>query len=190
MVELDSIVLPVYPYPNRIECAWMKSPNLTFVPASAEDVVLLSQTAYRSKMIWAYSAEQMDLWIEELTLTAVYIQRNYTFKMYDAEQFVGFLTVIKKGSILEIDHLWLLPGNLLKGYGKEAFRFICKLAAELGCERMQLYAEPHAKGFYERMGGKVLRRVESKIPGRFLEIYEFRVGKGLHETSTGKPLIS
>lgn len=39
---------------------------------------------------------------------------------------------------------------------------------------MKLFAEPNATGFNEKMNGKVVGKFQSKIIGRFLDIYEFQ----------------
>ncbi len=148
--------------------------TLQFKQAEQNDSELLTETAFKSKKIWSYSDEQMNLWTSELTITDSYIQKNKVFKIYDNENYVGFFSLVYKEKHLEIDHFWLLPGNTKKGYGKKSFEFIKEMASESNYKAIEVYAEPNSNGFYAKMGGKMIRKKESKIKGRFLNIYEFR----------------
>ncbi|PRY02953.1 acetyltransferase (GNAT) family protein [Pontibacter ummariensis] len=117
----------------------------------------------------------MKLWQSELTVSKTYILRNHVVKVYCGQTFIGFYALISYGEgNWEVDHLWLTAENIRKGYGKEIFRHMIEHIRNAGGTRITLTAEPNAKGFYEKMGGKVIRRLESKIVGRFLEEYEFR----------------
>ena len=40
---------------------------------------------------------------------------------------------------------------------------------------MTLIAEPNAIGFYQKMNGSAVGKFQSKISGRVLDIYEFKI---------------
>ena len=149
--------------------------TLQFKRAKPNDSELLSETAFKSKKIWNYSDEQMNLWTNELTITDSYIKRNKVFKIFDSKNFLGFCSLVYKEKHIEIDHFWLLPENIGKEYGKKTFDFIKETAKESSSNIIRVYAEPNSNGFYRRMGGKIIQRKESKIKGRFLNVYEFEV---------------
>ncbi|RZJ70563.1 GNAT family N-acetyltransferase [Flavobacterium sp.] len=146
--------------------------HLTYIKADSEDCEMLSKIAKHSKQNWGYPIDRMLLWNDDLTLTSDYISQNHVYKIYDQSQLIGFYSIID-GEIPEVDHLWLTPENQRKGYGSSVFAQIRKTIQQLGKPVFQLIAEPHAKGFYDKMNGIAKSRFESKIPGRFLEIYEF-----------------
>lgn len=93
--------------------------TLQFKRAKPNDSELLSETAFKSKKIWNYSDEQMNLWTNELTITDSYIKRNKVFKIFDSKNFLGFCSLVYKEKHIEIDHFWLLPENIGKEYGKK-----------------------------------------------------------------------
>lgn len=150
--------------------------QLHYLKATARDSEPLSRIALEAKQNWGYSQEWMQLWEEELTLTPAYISENHVWKIHYGAELIGFYALIDAG-ITEVDHLWLTPENQRKGFGSQIFEHIRKTVWDLGKSQFQLVAEPHAKGFYDKMGGRYKSGFESKIPGRFLEIYEFLVLK-------------
>lgn len=148
---------------------------IQFKSAKPTDSELLSQTAFRSKAIWNYSDEQLNLWIEELTITASYIEKNSVFKITEDSNYLGFFSLVFKDGIITIDHFWLLPGNTGKGYGRKVFDYIKEIAKEIEYKTLVVCSDPNANGFYEKMGGKIIRSNESKVKGRFLNTYEFEI---------------
>ncbi|EKF55293.1 N-acetyltransferase GCN5 [Galbibacter marinus] len=150
-------------------------PILKFELASSNDSQLLTDTAFKSKGKWNYTEEQMALWTNELTITKSYIGENKVFKILDNKNYVGFFALILKDKFIEIDHFWLLPENTEKGYGMITFNFIKRTAQRLNYKILRVYSEPYVNGFYSKMGGKIIHSKESKIKGRFLDIYEFEI---------------
>jgi GNAT superfamily N-acetyltransferase len=152
------------------------SRQLLYIDAIAEDAELLSLTAKSSKKIWGYSDELMLLWKEDLEVAKDYIFENKVVKVYNLEKYVGFFAVKSlENENAEIDHLWITPKNVKQNYGREIFQFIKSYVASIGSKKLTVIAEPNAKGFYEKMGGKIIGRFESIINGRFLDIYEFSI---------------
>ena|SRR5690606_18770763 len=152
--------------------------DLKYIDADVNDSELLTATAVNSKMIWGYSEEQMSLWQTELEVTSTYILQNKVVKCFDNDNFIGFFAIqIKQNEIPEIEHLWLLPGKTNQNYGRKIFHYILDYVTSIGFTNIKLVTEPHAKGFYDKMGGKITSKHESKISGRFLDIYEFNFEK-------------
>lgn len=149
--------------------------SIQFKKAQPNDSKLLSKTTFESKKMWNYTDDQMNLWIEELTITEPYIEENIVFKIFDNDKYIGFFSLVAKEEFIEIDHFWLLPKNTRKGYGGKTFNFIKKMAKELDYDILEVYAEPNANKFYEKIGGKKIRSKESKIKGRFLDVYEIKI---------------
>lgn len=149
-------------------------PELTYQQAELQDCELLTKTANRSKQDWGYSDEDMKLWEEDLRIDEDYIRKNTVIKVYAAGIYIGFFAVIAVDTeILEIDHLWLLPGEKRKGFGSLIFKTILQYGKTHAFKKAILTAEPNAKGFYEKMGGTVQGTFQSKIKDRHLEIYHY-----------------
>ena len=116
----------------------------------------------------------MQLWKNDLAVTADYIAANKVTKVFDDNDFIGFYAVIKiSDTTCEIDHLWLLPEKINQGYGKLIFAHLLQELKNEGYEKATLVAEPNAVYFYNKMNGKVTAQVESKPKGRFLDVYSF-----------------
>jgi acetyltransferase (GNAT) family protein len=160
-------MMPDYMYPK---------PNLTYADATPEDAELLSAIAFDSKKFWGYPDELMALWKTDLEINHEYILENKVVKVLDAENFIGFfaLKFAENGNV-ELDHLWLKPEHIKRSYGREIFKYIIDYLSTKTYHTMTLIAEPNATGFYEKMNGKVSGRFESKISGRFLDIYAFEI---------------
>ncbi|MDF3025946.1 MAG: hydrolase [Fluviicola sp.] len=150
------------------------SPELTYQQAEIQDCQLLTETATRSKQDWGYSDNVMELWKDDLLIDEDYIRKNTVIKVYVTGRFIGFFAVIAlDNEILEIDHLWLLPGEKRKGFGSLIFKTILQYGKTNAFKKAILIAEPNAKGFYEKMGGTVQGTFQSKIKDRQLEIYHY-----------------
>lgn len=150
--------------------------NLKYIAASTGDAQFLTKVAIQSKKVWGYSEEHISLWKDDLKISEDYILQNKVMKVFDNNIFIGFFALkFEKNQSPEIDHLWLQPEFLRKNYGRSIFKFITEFISEKGFSKTTLVAEPNAKGFYEKLGGKVIGEFESKISGRFLEIFEFQI---------------
>ena len=51
-----------------------------------------------------------------------------------------------------IENLWVLPKFMGEGIGRQLFVHALSRARELGCSKLQLEADPHAVGFYKKLG--------------------------------------
>jgi predicted N-acetyltransferase YhbS len=67
---------------------------------------------------------------------------------------VGFYALVGGGSVLELEHLWVLPEFIGRGVGRALFEHAIRKAASLGAEALRLEADPNAEGFYRRMGAR------------------------------------
>jgi len=148
---------------------------IRFERAVQNDADLLTKNTFKSKRIWGYTDEQMERWKDELTITPAYIAKNKVYKIFHETQYLGFISLLAKRTFIEIDHFWLLPKSTGKGYGRTIFAFIVQTEKEMNFNRIKVYSEPNADGFYRKMGGEIVHRIESKIKGRFLAVFEFRI---------------
>jgi GNAT superfamily N-acetyltransferase len=148
---------------------------LYYILATYQDCDLLTATALQSKRYWNYPDELMQLWKDELTIDANYIGENSVVKVFDDKEFIGFFSLVEIETGVEIDHFWLVPNSIRKGYGKVIFAYIREHVKKINKTRIELTADPNAKIFYEKMGGKLIRSFESKVKGRYLDVYEFQI---------------
>lgn len=151
--------------------------SLVYEKATAKDHSLLTDIVYLSKKHWKYTDEQMNLWKDELTIDEGYIQLHPVYKVFYNKVLIGFyaLKYDNEEDCYEIEHLWFTPENINKGFGRQVFRKIIEQLSFLKQHRCILTAEPNAKGFYKKMNGNIIKTFESKIPGRMLDVYEFKI---------------
>jgi len=148
--------------------------KLTYTDAVSEDAELLTATAHNSKKFWGYSDALMELWKEDLEINTDYILKNKVVKVFENKNFIGFFALkTNHKEEVEIDHLWLLPDKIKRGYGRSIFQHILNYVKTQGYKKVTLIAEPNAKGFYEKMNGRVVGMFQSKINNRLLDIYQF-----------------
>ena len=72
---------------------------------------------------------------------------------------VGWASVMISVEVAWLDDLWVSPPWIRQGIGRQLFEASAQRAHTSGATRMEWEAEPNALGFYERMGGRIVRHV-------------------------------
>src|SRR5690606_20682569 len=124
---------------------------LNFIDAKAEDAVLLRDTLIASKGYWGYSEEQLEEWRSNLRFEEDYIARNTVKLISKNENLIGFFAIVKGDSNV-LDHLWLLPEAIGKGYGNLVFEQIISECHALVIPDFYIISDPDAEGFYLKKG--------------------------------------
>ncbi|HKC77496.1 MAG TPA: GNAT family N-acetyltransferase, partial [Gaiellaceae bacterium] len=127
---------------------------VTLRAARAEEHERLRELTFRSKAHWGYDHELVRRWTDGLEFD--FPCDRWAAEADGALVAWAALTVPQDG-VAVLDHLWVDPARIGQGLGGRLFRLAAERARELGAERMEWGAEPNALGFYEKMGGRVLR---------------------------------
>ena len=69
-----------------------------------------------------------------------------------ATQLLGFCAVSQRGDVANLEHLWVLPEAMGRGVGRALFEQAVRLAELHGAAALEVESDPHAVGFYRRMG--------------------------------------
>ena len=89
--------------------------------ASERDRKKLTEIAFRAKRHWKYPEEWIELWSDDLSISAQYIRNHFVFKAIDESQhsIIGFCAIEyhKEDQKLEIAHAWVLPPYMGKNIG-------------------------------------------------------------------------
>lgn len=154
--------------------------------ATVEDSKRLTELSFAAKRHWNYPAEYYERWAEELTITAAYISGNLVrCKVIDTrvEGFYSVLSISRhitfSSGFMEpgdwLDHMFINPEHHRRGIGREFFADLDALI-EQGKVRppVRILVDPHAAGFYEKMGAMKFRVSGSSIPGREIPVYSYR----------------
>jgi len=149
---------------------------LAFRPASPQEIALLSELAFASKAHWGYSAEFMDACREDLTLSAEVVREGLTVVGERGGRVVGFYRLADTPEGPYLKDLFVSPGVIGQGVGKLLWQHAAGHARSLGWPFLLLDSEPHAEGFYRRVGARKIGEVPSAVfSGRVLPLMRFEL---------------
>lgn len=134
----------------------------------------LSELALHSKATWNYSEEFILACKEDLTITEEYINNNFVYVLENDNTKIGFFSFLRNDKAL--DFLYTHPRYKGKGYGKIMWKFVIEQANELGIKSFTIDSDPNAKGFYLKMGAKLIGETPSTVfKGRLLPLLKYDV---------------
>lgn len=139
--------------------------------AELSEAMALSDLALKSKAFWGYSKEDLQSWVDDLTVTSEMILHCQVFSFVVDDKPVGFYILnppINNNSELEM--LFVLPEFIGKGIGGELLEHAFHQAKIWNVDSVTLLADPNAVPFYESKGFKIIDKKESSIAGRFLPV--------------------
>ena len=147
---------------------------MKIVFARREDAAALTAIAFAAKRHWGYPDSWMQHWTTALTLSDDYVAAHPTFVAVIDGSPAGFCAVQFRADEAQLDHLWVLPAAMRRGIGSALFARAEQAARERGARRLTIVGDPHAEGFYLKMGARVYGRELAAIDGveRFLPLLE------------------
>ncbi|MZP28643.1 GNAT family N-acetyltransferase [Heliobacterium undosum] len=154
--------------------------------ALPKESAIITEISFLSKQYWNYPKEYFEIWKDELTITAEYIERNIVFVAEVDGKIIGYESVVEvkedfwagnvfvqKGFWLE--HMFIHPSYIGKGIGSKLIFFIKTFCREAGISSLNIFSDPYAKGFYEKMGAMYIRESPSSILGRTVSLFSLQV---------------
>jgi 8-oxo-dGTP pyrophosphatase MutT (NUDIX family) len=144
-------------------------PTIRIRRARPNEADALTALATRAKAHWGYDADFMDRVSDAMTLSPADMGAHEVFVLHDPTgAIVGFHRIIP-GDPAELEDMWVEPDAMGNGHGRRLFEHAAAIARSLGARALELDADPHAAGFYERMGMERIGETPSTlIPGRAL----------------------
>ncbi|MBP3967958.1 GNAT family N-acetyltransferase [Bacillus sp. WL1] len=134
----------------------------------------LSELALHSKATWNYSEEFLLACKEDLTITDEYIKNNFVYVLENDNTMIGFFSFLRNDKSL--DFLYIHPRYKGNGYGKVMWKFVIEQAKELGIKSFTIDSDPNAKGFYLKMGAKLIGETPSTVfKNRLLPLLKYDV---------------
>ena len=135
----------------------------------------LAALAVRSKGYWPYPPEFLARFARGLGMSAEVVAANEVW-VGERDGYVrGFYTLLHRADRTVLDDLWLEPAEIGRGCGRALFEHARGRAVAAGARVLEWEAEPHAVGFYERMGGATVRWANSPL-GRPLPVMRLMLG--------------
>jgi len=151
-----------------------------FRSADPKEAARLSEIAYEAKAIWGYTVEFLQACRPELTYSEAQIRSDTrSFVIFENDHDIaGFYALEYSGAgAAELEALFVVPRYIGQSIGLRLLEHAKKQASLRGATSLVIQADPNAAGFYEAAGGVPAGERESlSIPGRFLPVYEIRLG--------------
>jgi GNAT superfamily N-acetyltransferase len=141
--------------------------NYDIVPATPEDSPTLSSIALEAKAYWGYPQEWLELWKPDITISPEMIEAHDCFKVVSGNTIIGFTLIMAEKGGFEIEHCWILPKYIGKGYGGKLLRYALS-QPQYQRKHFGVLADPNAEAFYEKFGFKKIKDVPGKPEGRTL----------------------
>jgi GNAT superfamily N-acetyltransferase len=151
-------------------------PNI--IKAMPETADTLTEIALAAKRYWGYPEHWMAQWRSMLTITPAFVRDNEVYAAVDAAgNMTGFYALVGTGKRVVLDDLWVRPEHIGTGVGRALLTHAVARAAALHAEEIELEADPHAAGFYERMGAQRIGEIDAPMDGleRHLPVFVIRV---------------
>jgi len=139
--------------------------------AVANEAEALSQLAMRSKAHWGYDEAFLEACRDELTITPAMIAAREVRVAERGTVLQGLhrLSVAADDACIEL--LYVDPAAIGSGVGRRLWDDLVLRAIAVRATRLLIEADPHAEGFYRRMGAVRTGSCPSgSIPGRMLPL--------------------
>lgn len=161
----------------------MKNP-VVIRPAAKTESAVLTDISFCAKRVWGYPEEYFTVWKNELTITPEYIEKNRVFAAEQGGEIIGYFSVVEvkqgfySGKVFVrqgfwLEHIFVRPSQMRKGVGRELMRFCRQYCLNEGIARLYIFSDPHARGFYEKLGAVYLGESPSSIEGRSVSLFEY-----------------
>jgi GNAT superfamily N-acetyltransferase len=144
--------------------------NTSIRRARRADADELSRIARAAKRHWGYPASLLRLWQRDLTVTPGFIDRHPVYYAAHRGKVVGFYAISGTGRIRELEHMWVHPRRIGAGVGRALFAHLVRRLQTMRVTRLDVASDPHAEGFYRRMGARRFGKVPSRPEGRTLPL--------------------
>jgi GNAT superfamily N-acetyltransferase len=144
--------------------------DVTIRAARRSEWELLREIAFRAKSHWGYDAEVVRKWASRMDLSDSLSDKREVYVAEIGGPLAGWASLMSKGDVGWLDDLWIEPEWIGKGVGTKMFRHAVSRGHELAAARIELEAERHAIGFYEKMGARYVRDSEPGVWGRISPI--------------------
>jgi GNAT superfamily N-acetyltransferase len=148
--------------------------------ARADEARTLTEIAHAAKRRWGYPHVWMEAWSAALTISPRTIEEHTVYVAEVAGMARGVAVLADRGSHWSLDHLWVDPAVQRRGIGRALFAAIVREAGRRRAASLRIESDPHAVGFYARLGARPAGFVSAPVLGlaRELPLLELEVPDG------------
>ncbi len=140
-------------------------PVITIRSARLADVAAISALAFAAKAHWGYVPEMLQVWRQDLTVSAADIETKIINVAEVNGLIVGWFGLSPNDSLWELSHLWVSPQTLRQGIGRTLLLHATAIARKAGVPAITIDADPHAEAFYMACGAVRTGSLPAPIPG-------------------------
>jgi len=166
-------------FPEKIREGFEKRPSIRRVrnveatqfrirSARKGEAETLTDLAMRAKAYWGYDAAFMEQCRDELTMTSDLIEKDTVLVADQDGRIVGSACLtLRDAHEGEIHSMFVEPAAIGQGIGIALMNRLLEVARLHECVTLYVDSDPHAQGFYERIGFRYIHDVPSgSIAGR------------------------
>ncbi len=172
------------PRPSAAQEAAPPPSECQLAPATVEDTEELTRIAHLAKAHWGYPEAWLAAWREELTLRpsdlshlVVSVARRPAPGSV-AGEILGFYALADQDTRWSLEHLWVRPRVMGRGIGRLLFADAIRSiqARRPAGTRLLVDSDPHAAGFYVKMGCLKVGSVRADMGvSRTRPLFEYQV---------------
>lgn len=133
----------------------------------------LTRIARAAKRFWGYPEKLLRLWDPDLRITPGFAARHGVYCAVGDGGVVGFYALSGRGPGRELKHMWVDPERIGSGIGRLMFAHSLGRLRRMGVTKLTIVSDPHAEGFYRKLGARRVGKVRSKPAGRTLPVLAF-----------------
>jgi N-acetylglutamate synthase-like GNAT family acetyltransferase len=134
--------------------------------ALPEEAALLTELTLRSKAHWGYSHALIEEWRDIMKVAPELIRNHPVYVLENTGRVCGYYSLEHPdGDQIMLENLFIDPDFIGSGAGRALLHHALALAASLGYRSVCLESDPHAEGFYLKMGAIRIGERPAPIPG-------------------------
>lgn len=145
--------------------------------ARPADAQRLSDVAFAAKASWGYPASFMARCRAALAVDPkTMVERHFHLAEGDDGSILGFYGFEPEPDGIGLSHLFVAPESTGRGVGRALWHHAVDMARSIGQAQLLVVSDPHAAGFYVRMGAQSAGSRPSEIdPARPLPMFRLRL---------------
>ncbi len=140
--------------------------NIQIRRAAPRDAEILTEIALSSKRHWSYPEGWMQIWTPALTFKPQDIEEADIFVAVAQEEILGFYRLFFRESRSILEDLWIKPLFIGQEVGRALFEHALTRCRWVGADILAVESDPHAQGFYEKMGMHKVGERPSEVDGQ------------------------
>jgi predicted N-acetyltransferase YhbS len=147
--------------------------------ARVSEALELSALCRRSKAYWGYDAAFLKACEPALEIASSSIASERVLVAEDENgALLGVVATasLGAGNAFDLAQLFVAPQAIRQGVGEKLFASAVACLRAEGAKTLRIEADPHASGFYARLGARLIGEAPSEsVPGRMLPLFEFAI---------------